>query len=342
MKSLIQCLVVILVGSFMSAVFAGQAVNPRANLAHLKELIRAEPWAYATIKEIIRLDVDHSTISKKADDGWQEQLQAIENHPNYVPEAIDNIIELSSVVAKEELVEEPMLWKVIAHGGREHYLFGTMHSLVPADFVPEALAVLQEVVGSVDKIMYESGSEQLLRTVRHALDHGEADHLELDSYIISLAMQRDKELSQLESKWEAQLEILRNEDVVKAIMEEQYAKIDQIANDELIHHLTVDQLEPTFLAFRAYVRRDLPRLQSLFTTEIFRAMAEATAVKQRNHNWLPRILANCKESSCLIVAGVRHMLADSESFSLISLLRQQGFEVHHNVGQSVGYWLSLY
>lgn len=311
----------------VSAAFAGQTASLKANVPYLKELIRAEPWAYATIKEIIRLDAKFYVLSKQQVEGWQEKLRVIEEHPNYIPDAMNSIIELSPVVAREELIEEPMLWKVVAPDGREHYLFGTSHALVPANFSPAALSALQTVVAGVDTVMYEAGSEQQLQTIRQALASGEADHLELDYYIISLAMQGDKKLSRLEGVWESMSERFRQQEAVEAIEEQENAKVEKMSEDETIHYIVVDQLEPTFIALKAYVRRDLLTLQSLFSTDKFRRVALSGAVEQRNHNWLPRILANCEESSCLIAAGVRHMLPESESFSLISLLRQQGFEV---------------
>lgn len=50
----------------------------------------------------------------------------------------------------KELIKEPMLWKVVAPDGREHYLLGTSHDLVPTNFFPEALSVLRTVVDGVD------------------------------------------------------------------------------------------------------------------------------------------------------------------------------------------------
>ena len=311
----------------VAVAFAGKTARLKENVSYLKELIRAEPWAYATIKEIIRLDADFYLLSKQQEEGWQEKLRVIEDHPNYIPDAMNSMIDLFKVVAREELVEEPMLWKVIAPDGREHYLFGTSHDLIPANFSPAALSALQTVVADVDTVMYEAGSEQRLQTIRQALDSGEAEHLELDDYIISLAMQGDKKLSQLEGVWELMLESFRQEEAVEAINEQDNAEVEQMSEDETIHYIVVDQLEPTFISHRAYVRRDVRTLQSLFSTDKFLTVSKSWAVEQRNHNWLPRILANCEESSCLIAAGVRHMLPDSESFSLISLLRQQGFEV---------------
>lgn len=311
----------------VSVAFAGKTARLKENVSYLKELLRAEPWAYATIKEIIRLDADFYLLSEQREEGWQEKLRVIEDHPNYIPDAMNGMIKLFGAVAKEELIEEPMLWKVVAPDGREHYLFGTSHSLVPANFSPAALSTLQTVVAGVDTVMYEAGSEQRLQTIRQALASGEADHLELDDYIISLAMQGDKKLSQLEDVWESTLEMFRQEEVVEVIDERENAKVEQMSEDETIHYIVVDQLEPTFISKRAYVRRDVRTLQSLFATDKFRRVSKSGAVEQRNHNWLPRILANCEESSCLIAAEVRHMLPASESFSLISRLRQQGFEV---------------
>ena len=303
------------------------STTPKENILYLKELIRAESWAYDTIKEIIKLDAEVHVLSQKQEDGWQEKLRVIEDHPSYISDAMNSMIDLFEIVAKEELIKEPMLWKVVAPNGYEHYLFGTTHSFIPANFSPEVLATLQAVVRGVDTVMHEGASKQQLETVRHAVDNGKIDHLEIDYYVMSLATQEDKKLSRLEGAWEALLEMSRQEKEIEAIEEQENAKVAKMSEDETIHYIVVDQLEPTFLSHRAYVRRDLLTLQSLYSTDKLRAIAKSGAVEQRNHNWLPRIIANCKESSCLIVAGVRHMLPDSENFSLISLLRQQGFEV---------------
>lgn len=245
-------------------------------------------WGREKLRTVVALDMLMQNKEFLAPD----LIESIVSDPNYIPNATQLLERALEKRALTGVIDKPLLWQIRDPSGQRHGMLATIHNLSLNSFSSTAQTAINNEIAHAQVLLSETG---------------QIGTISLDSQINLIGV--NKQLVALDTHTvqapiEIKTEIADHRDPIASYVE-------FLENIELFHisYREGNWQKMSELAGKIYQNPDLYQINT------------------RNHQWLERIIDNCHQP-CFITAGSIHMLLDNEvTTSIISLLRQRGFEI---------------
>ncbi len=308
-----------------------------------QEIAQAYTRAGGLNKEVLFPIIAHEfSASTPPKSEWRQQMELLRRSYRFTTQADDSWLSLLSTLIHIPLItglKNPMLWKMIAPDGSQHFLFPTIHLHVNLATLPETHHLFK-IIGGATTFLAENHDHhfEAVKKIRRRIsqlgrqqsfsDRNKAEQalaeLEaaLDGVLTKYGKSKKKTLVSLDQNMEEVSQSI--EDYMNARENDRHQALQGLSTEEQIgYHL--DASDSFFRGYQAFVDGDVAEYRRLTTD---RDSHTHIVTADRNKKWLKVIEETCNKDStpCLIYGGANHFVVGEEN-TLLQLLTEKGYEI---------------